>query len=137
MKRTLGITLAALLAAGTLTLPTGCLVAVHGRAGVVVDSEPPPPEYEVVPAPRSGYVWVRGYWAWHGRWVWRPGHWERHRGQAYVWVDGHWTRRGNRYHWVEGRWEKRGGGHGHGQGGVEKRDHRNKKGGGVEVRDHR
>ena len=20
-------------------------------------------------------IWVRGHWAWRGRWVWMPGHW--------------------------------------------------------------
>ena len=41
-----------------------------------VEVAPPPPRVEVVPAPRPGYVWAPGYWAWEGgRHVWRGGHW--------------------------------------------------------------
>ncbi|WP_396330245.1 OmpA family protein [Burkholderia anthina] len=37
---------------------------------------PPAPVYEAAPAPRVGYAWERGYWAWqYGRYVWVPGHW--------------------------------------------------------------
>ena len=37
----------------------------------------PAPVYEPVPAPRDGYVWVRGYWTNDGgRQVWVNGHWE-------------------------------------------------------------
>jgi hypothetical protein len=129
MTRTLGWVLAALLAGATMSLPAGCIVVAH--PAYEVESEPPAPRYEVVPAERPGYVWVRGYWEWHGRWTWRAGHWERHRGQGYVWNDGYWQRRGNHYHWVEGHWS------GGGRGGVEKRDHRDHGNGGVEVRDHR
>jgi hypothetical protein len=93
-----------------LTLAPGCVVRMRARGSLVADSEPPPPQQEVVPAPRAGYVWVRGYWAWtNGDWQWQGGHWERAR-QNYVWVDGHWERRGNRYHWVEGRWQASGSG---------------------------
>jgi hypothetical protein len=61
---------------------------------------PPPPRYEVVPAPRRGQVWV-------------PGHWERH-GPRQVWLAGHWiaARPGYRYNppaWEQhdGRWDMR------------------------------
>jgi len=41
-----------------------------------VEVVPPPARVEVVPAPRPGYVWAPGYWAWEGgRHVWRGGHW--------------------------------------------------------------
>ena len=56
--------------------------------GVSLNFGPPAPVYEVVPAPRVGYIWAPGYWDYdHNRHVWRKGHWERERhGQ-------HWTGR--------------------------------------------
>ena len=93
-----------------VTATSGCVLRVRGQAGLVADSEPPADQYEEVPASRSGYVWVRGHWAWqNGQWVWQRGMWQRERTQ-YTWVDGHWERRGNRYHWIEGYWQPVSGG---------------------------
>ena len=39
-----------------------------------VNIAPPAPRYEVVPAPRAGYVWQPGVWEWRGdRHYWRKG----------------------------------------------------------------
>jgi hypothetical protein len=84
----------------------GCVATLRVRpaAVVVVDEAPPEPQYEAAPAPRAGYVWVRGRWTYQsGRWVWTQGYWQRER-VGYVWVHGHWERRGGRHHWVAGRW---------------------------------
>lgn len=95
------------------SLTATCLaLACLGAAGVMpafaesnigLRGAPPPPRYEVMPAPRSGQVWV-------------PGHWEA-RGSNAVWVGGVWLRErpGFRYStptWVQhdGRWEMRQGG---------------------------
>jgi len=95
--------LAGLLMSLTFIAP-GCVVRAHGRASVVADEAPPEPQYAEQPAPREGYVWVRGHWEWRaGRWVWKRGYWKRDR-SGYTWVPGHWERRGSRHHWVEGRW---------------------------------
>ena len=41
---------------------------------VTIGTPPPPPRYEVIPAPRAGYVWAPGYWRWEGhRHAWMPG----------------------------------------------------------------
>ena len=111
-----------------LSATSGCVVGVRGRASLVAENEPPADQYEAVPAPRSGYVWVRGHWQWSGgQWQWESGHWQRDRGATYVWIDGHWERRGSRYHWVEGYWQASGGGGGvvttNPQPGVEVHDH--------------
>src|SRR6476469_5650444 len=38
--------------------------------GVVVQSAPPAPMYEAVPAPRQGYIWAPGHYTWdNGRYV--------------------------------------------------------------------
>jgi len=82
MRKTI---LAALLASSAVfSLPAVC--------AIYVDIAPPAPRYEVVPAPRAGYVWVPGYWDWRGhRHVWTRGHWERERHGFYFhpnrWVE--------------------------------------------------
>ncbi len=90
----MSLRLAALLALAGLTAVTaGCVVEQpppHPRR-VYVEPPPPPPVYEevvapqqppmtvveVIPAPRPGFVWARGYWHWEGgRYVAVRGHWE-------------------------------------------------------------
>ena len=91
---------AAVLAAGTLMVPT----LVQARAHVYVAIAPPAPIVETVPAPRYGYTWAPGYWRWSGhRHVWAHGYWVR----AYPgrhWVAHHWERRGGGWYFVNGYW---------------------------------
>jgi hypothetical protein len=103
-------TVVALFAAATLSTPA--LAAVNFNFGIEVP--PPPQQVEVVPAPRSGYVWSPGYWAWDGyRHVWVEGRWIAER-PAYVWVPDRWVEfresRGPHWHHEPGHWEHR---HGH------------------------
>jgi hypothetical protein len=63
-------------ALGASALPAGASVAVSVGVGI---APPPAPIYEVVPAPRYGWGWVPGYWAWGGH--------------QHVWVQGHWVKR--------------------------------------------
>src|SRR6185437_8644562 len=66
--------LAAITAATLGAIPLQAPAAVD----FYVDVAPPAPRYEVVPAPRHGYVWAPGYWDWRrGHYVWVRGHWER------------------------------------------------------------
>lgn len=63
------------LLAGAL-LAAGAFVSIAPASAQMVVLAPPAPVYEVAPAPRVGYVWERGYWAWaQGRYVWVRGHW--------------------------------------------------------------
>jgi hypothetical protein len=79
-----------------------CVVAPEQP--VVVHAAPPPPRVEVAPAPREGFVWERGHWAWRqGGYVWEPGHWEQVR-VGYHWVPGHWAPHGPDWVWVGGHW---------------------------------
>jgi len=94
-----------------------CLVAAFGLSAcvvepahprrvaiVAVDVRPPPPRIVVVPAARSGYVWVPGYWRWSGRdHVWVEGHWLRER-RGWHWVPAHWDERGGRFYFQPGVW---------------------------------
>jgi hypothetical protein len=53
---------------------------------------PPAPRYEIVPAPRPGYVWAPG--------AWRPD------GRQQVWQEGHWEQARPGYRYVPDRWER-------------------------------
>ena len=39
-------------------------IPASAAVGIYVDVAPPAPRYEVVPAPRAGYVWAPGYYDW-------------------------------------------------------------------------
>jgi len=74
---------------------------------VMIGTPPPAPRYEVVPAPRSGYVWAPGYWNWDGhRHVWAAGHWLPER-RGYAWVPDRWTQGNGGWHRVPGYWDRR------------------------------
>jgi hypothetical protein len=79
-----------------------------------IATAPPPPRYEVVPAPRPGYVWAPGYWHWDGhRHNWMAGHWETQR-VGYRYVQPRWERyyEGGRERWrySAARWDRDGDG---------------------------
>ena len=70
--------------------------------------EPPPMREEVlVPAPSAQHVWIQGYWAWNGRWVWHPGYWVIPPRPYAKWVPGHWRRHPGGWSWVPGNWRYR------------------------------
>jgi len=88
-------------------LAIGAITATGAQARVYfdVDVAPPPPRVEVVPAPRAGYVWAPGYWAYDGRrHVWHDGYWvhERH---GHHWVPDRWDERGGHWHYSRGHWD--------------------------------
>jgi hypothetical protein len=87
-KKTL---LGAIVAAGSLMslVPT----AANAQYTAIVSTAPPPPLQEVVPGPRSGYVWAPGHYEW--------------RGNQHVWVRGHWLEARNGYDYREPRWVQR------------------------------
>ena len=92
--------LAALLASSAATF------SIPASAEIYVNIAPPAPRYEVVPAPRAGYVWVPGYWDWRGnRHVWTRGHWERER-HGFYYHPSRWIERDGRYVLERGRWGK-------------------------------
>lgn len=87
------------LAATVISAPVALAPALVTPAAAQVEfnlsfgaTPPPAPMYEVVPAPRPGYVWAPGAWHWeNGRHVWSRGHWEVMR---------------TGYRFVPDRWEK-------------------------------
>jgi len=73
--------------------------------GVVVQSAPPAPLYEAVPASREGYIWAPGHYVWdNGRYVWRGGEWMASR-PGYAWQAAHWEQRTDgSWYLVGGTW---------------------------------
>lgn len=97
MRKTI---LAALLASSAAVFSLPAVSAVY------VDIAPPAPRYEVVPAPRAGYVWVPGYWDWRGhRHVWTRGHWERER-HGFYYHPNRWVESNGRWSFEKGRWDR-------------------------------
>ena len=95
---------------GGIALPSISAVELY------VDVAPPPPRVEVVPAPRAGFVWAPGFWAWReGRHVWMRGHWERERHGMY-WHPGHWVEREGRWYFESPRWHTERFSYGYGRG---------------------
>jgi hypothetical protein len=71
-----------------------------------VESEPPPPQSEVMEAsPGPDYVWVGGYWGFEGGGrVWVRGRWDRPPHVHATWVAPRWERHGHGYVFVRGNW---------------------------------
>jgi len=88
-----------------LTLAPSCVVYRDRPEAVVVQEAPPPPQAEVVPvSPGPDYVWIDGYWAWNGRWVWTPGRWKIRPHLRAVWAPGHWIHGRHGWVWAPGHW---------------------------------
>src|SRR5437870_2801917 len=91
MRRTLGMTSAALLLTGCL-LPVAACASPRGRMYVRVGPPAPIVETRVI-APGPEYVWLPGYYNWDGRaYAWVPGRWERAPRARVRWIPGHWVR---------------------------------------------
>jgi WXXGXW repeat (2 copies) len=81
-------------------------MAASADVGIYFNSAPPPLRYEVVPAPRHGYVWAPGYWNANGHnRVWKAGHWEQQR-PGHYWSQSTWTQHDNGWQLERGRWNK-------------------------------
>ena len=92
-----------LLAIGAMAMPLPGMAAVD----VELNFGPPPPVVEVVPAPRPGYVWSPGYYAYENdRHVWRRGDWRRER-EGYAYYSNRWVERDGRWRFEGERWERR------------------------------
>jgi hypothetical protein len=71
----------------------------------VAPGAPPPPEVEVIPVrPNPAFVWVPGWWAWNGGWIWLHGYWGRPPVRGAVWIGGQWEPWHGRYVWRRGHW---------------------------------
>lgn len=101
----------ALFAAGMLG---GVLAPQSSSAQVEIELNygPPAPRYEVIPAPRNGYIWSGGHWQWsQNRHVWIPGNWQAER-RGYTYSQPQWVERkgGGGWNYRASRWDKDGDG---------------------------
>ena len=95
--------LAILFAAGLITAPAISLAATE----LEVTIAPPADRVEVIPAPREGYVWQRGYWRFEPegqRHVWVDGRYVQNR-EGHRFIQGEWRHEGNKYRFSAGHWD--------------------------------
>lgn len=97
-----------LLLACALGSATATAAIIPAAAQVYVQTAPPAPIYESVPAaPGAGYYWVAGYWEWNGyRYVWRRGYYAETPYSGAAWVPGHWVHNGYGWYWRAGHWRR-------------------------------
>ncbi len=101
---------AAAVSTSALIAPAMLSPAAAQGINVMIGTPPPAPVYEVVPAPRHGYVWAPGYYRWESnRHVWTPGRWMAERA-GYRWVPDRWERGSNGWYHQAGRWDRNGNG---------------------------
>jgi hypothetical protein len=95
---------------GALMLTVGSLgFAAVGQAAKFIDVEigvaPPAARVEVAPAPREGYIYEPGHYAWNGSaYVWVDGQFLRSR-EGHEWRPYVLERRGERWHYRAGHWD--------------------------------
>ena len=83
--------------------------AAQVSAGIYVQTGPPAPIYESVPAaPGPGYYWVPGYYRWDGyRYTWVHGRYAYPPYSGAVWRPGHWVQSPHGWYWRPGHWGRR------------------------------
>ena len=95
--------------AAALTLALGTFAtATVGQSAILefnVGVAPPPERVEVVPAPRTGYLYEPGHYVWNGtQWVWAEGQFIRNR-EGHVWRPHVVERRGDTFYFRAGHWD--------------------------------
>ena len=72
---------------------------------IIVDAPPPLRQEHRGHAPGPDYVWIDGYWAWHGHHhEWVAGRWDRPPHGHHTWVAPRWEHHGGSYVFIEGSW---------------------------------
>jgi hypothetical protein len=106
MKKVLVSALMAAGMIGAVATPLSSMAQVE----VYLNFGPPAARYEVVPAPRSGYVWSNGHYQSDGStYVWTAGDWQAAR-PGYVYQQPAWVERDGRYNYQPSRWDRDGDG---------------------------
>ncbi len=105
------VLVSALFAVGMIGAVATPLTSV-AQVSVQLNYGPPAPRYEVIPAPRSGYIWSGGHWQWQtNRHVWIPGNWQAER-SGYRYSQPRWVERdgGGGWNYRASRWDRDGDG---------------------------
>ena len=93
--------LSLMLAAGVCAAPS----LAQARVEFDVTVAPPPDRVEVVPAPRPGYRWEKGYWRWdNGHYNWNDGRFIEDR-EGHQYVEPEWRHEGSHYRFQGGHWD--------------------------------
>ena len=72
---------------------------------IMVDWAPPPMLVEYPPPmPFYDAIWIGGYWAWAGTWVWAAGRWVAPPMPHYTWVNPYYEHRGGQVVFITGFW---------------------------------
>jgi hypothetical protein len=98
--------LAAMIASATLAFAVA--TPVSAQIHITIGRTPPPPLRieRRPPPPGEGYAWVDGYWNWQGgRYVWRPGGWQRPPYAGATWQHPHYDHYQDGWHYHEGHWD--------------------------------
>ena len=98
--------------AGLTSLPAAAQVSVQFNVPLpgleihVANNAPPAMRHEHKPSrPGSDYLWVQGFWHWHGSgWDWVPGRWDRPDVHGVRWVKTRYVREGGSYVYQPGHW---------------------------------
>lgn len=90
-----------ILAAGLM----GLGAQAQARVEFDVTVAPPPDRVEVVPAPRPGYTWEKGYWNWEdGQYRWHEGRYIQNR-EGHRYIEHRWEHDGDHYRFKGGHWD--------------------------------
>jgi len=97
---------------GLTSLPATAQVSVQVNVPLpgleihVAHQAPPKYRSEQKPhRPGKDYLWVQGFWHWHGSgWDWVPGRWERPVDHGVKWVKPRYAREGSYYVYHPGHW---------------------------------
>ena len=95
--------MAAMFAAGLVGAP----VAGFAATEIEVNVAPPAERNEVVPAPREGYTWERGYWRYDNdakKYNWNEGRYIQNR-EGHRYVQHEWTSDGGKWRFRAGHWD--------------------------------
>lgn len=114
LKRIALVTLAAAATFTTATVAMAPLTPAAAQVSITFGAPPPPMRYEVVPAPRAGYVWAPGHWRLvNDQYVWQGGQWYQSR-PGYNYVPDSWVRYSDngrdRWRYQPSRWDRDGDG---------------------------
>ena len=95
--------MAVLFAAGLAAAPAVSLAATEFEVTIA----PPADRVEVVPAPREGYVWQKGYWRYDNdgkRYNWADGQYIKGR-EGHRYIQGEWRHEGEKHRFTRGHWD--------------------------------